>query len=96
MYKMLFNNLVLLSMIGVCSVAQAEEEGNWSRAGQEIGEAASAVGHATADTAEEVWDATKQGSKKAWKATKEVSGEAWDATREAAHDGVKYVEEKLQ
>jgi hypothetical protein len=80
-------------------------EGYWSRAGREIGEAASAVGDATVDTSKDAWSATKRGSGEAWDKTKEVSGEAWDktkevsgdawdATKEAAHDGAEYVEEK--
>ena len=96
MNKISIKTLLFVALSGLFSLVYAEGEGNWSRAGQEIGEAASAVGHATAETAEEVWDATKHGSKQAWEATKEVSGEAWDATREAARDGVEYVEQKLQ
>ena len=70
------------------------DEGYWSRAGREIGEAGSALGDATVETSKDAWDATKRGSGEAWDKTKEVSGDAWDATKEAAHDGAEYVEEK--
>lgn len=69
-------------------------EGYWSRAGREIGEAASAVGDATVETSKDAWSATKRGTGDAWDKTKEVSGDAWDSTKEVVHDGAEYVEEK--
>ena len=84
---------IVIAALGVVTGTTAGE-GYWSRAGREIGEAASAVGDATVETSKDAWNATKSGSGKAWDKTKEVSGDAWGATKEAVHDGAEYVEEK--
>lgn len=81
--------LLLLGMIGATSTLASEDatEGvteelsKWSKAGEEIGEAAHAVGDATADSSKKAWKATKEGSVEAWDATKEGSAEAWDKTK---------------
>lgn len=96
MRKDLIGKLLLCAMAGLFSQVQAGEwKSRWSSAGQEISQAASAVGSATAETAEEAWEATKQVSGEAWEATKEVSGEAWHAASEAAQKSAEYVEQKL-
>ena len=85
--------MVLFSgMIGATSAWASEtvaegttvEPSKWSKAGGEIGEAAHAVGDATADTSQKAWKATKEGSEEAWDATKEGSQEAWEATKEGS------------
>lgn len=48
-----------------------QQESTWTKAGEEIGEAADAVGEA---------------SQEAWKATKETSGKVWDKTKETGSD----------
>lgn len=80
--------LVLVGMIGATSALASEnatateaEPSKWSRAGEEIGEAAHAVGDASADSSKKAWKATKDGSAEAWDATKEGSAEAWDNTK---------------
>jgi len=79
----------IIGMIGATSVLASEdvtkaavgEPSKWSKAGDEIGAAAHAVGDATADSSQKAWEATKEGSAEAWDATKEGSAEAWDSTK---------------
>lgn len=81
--------VLFLGMVGAASAWASEavvegttaEPSKWSKAGGEIGEAAHAVGDATADTSQKAWKATKEGSEEAWDATKEGSTEAWDKTK---------------
>ncbi len=83
-----------------------EETGKWSKAGEDIKEAAHSVGDATADSSQkawksgkegsaEAWDATKEGSAKAWDKTKEGSAEAWDATKEKSKSAWEKGKEKI-
>ena len=87
--------LGVAAALGIATAANAEES-VWTKAGREIGEAGSAVGHATVETSKDAWEATKSGAGKAWDKTKELSGDAWDATKEAVHEGAEYVEEKTE
>jgi hypothetical protein len=75
----------------------AAEPGHWQKAGQEVKEAAIAVGTASKETGEEVWDKTREESKQLWDKTKEKSeewmekghkegAETWDKTKEGSHE----------
>lgn len=87
--KKMIAMVLFFGMVGATSACASEavaegtaaEPSKWSKAGGEIGEAAHAVGDATADTSKKAWDATKEGSEEAWDATKEGSTEAWDTTK---------------
>ena len=84
--KKMIAKVLFLGMIGATSVSASEavaegtttEPSKWSKAGGEIGEAAGAVGEATADTSKKVWKTTKDGSVEAWDKTKEGTS-AWPA-----------------
>lgn len=84
--------VLFLGVIGATSSWASEtvaegtpaEPSKWSKAGGEIGEAAHAVGDATADSSKKAWQATKEGSEDTWDATKEGSKEAWEATKEGS------------
>ena len=78
--------LGVAAALGIATAANAEES-VWTKAGREIGEAGSAVGHATVETSKDAWEATKSGAGKAWDKTKELSGDAWDATKETTSEG---------
>ena len=87
--KKMIAMVLFLGMIGATSALASEavaegtasEASKWSKAGEEISEAAHAVGDATTDSSKKAWDATKDGSEDAWDATKEGSAEAWDKTK---------------
>lgn len=67
----------------ICCVAPGvvvAEQNAWDKAGQQIGEAARAVGDASAET----WQKTKKASSNAWDKTKEVSGQTWDKTKDVS------------
>lgn len=96
MNKITIMTLVLGLLYGVTVVSAqetvvqdpvpAEEPGKWKKAGEEIAEAADAVGDATVDSSKKAWKTTKDGSVKAWDATKKGSAEALDATKEKSHE----------
>ncbi len=87
--KKIITLLVCSVMLGTVSAFASEsaaeaangEPSKWSKAGEEIGEAAKAVGDATVDSSKKAWDATKEGSKEAWDKTKEGSKEILDKTK---------------
>ncbi|HIP82978.1 MAG TPA: hypothetical protein EYH19_05310 [Desulfocapsa sulfexigens] len=66
-----------------------ERETGWKKAGDEIIEAAHAVGDATADYSRKVWQSTKEGSVEVWDATKDGSQEAWNATKKSIQEAWK-------
>jgi hypothetical protein len=73
------------------TVVPPEQESKWKKAGEEIKEAAGAVGEASKDSFEKAregsasaWDKTKKGSAELWHKTKEGSGEAWDKTKDGS------------
>ncbi len=78
--------LVLMAILALCLIGQggtpavAGGNGEWDRAGHEIGEAARAVGEAAADTA----DRARAGSEELWEKTRRSSAEAWDKARQAS------------
>lgn len=89
--------LITLTATGIHAedppVVQPEEESKWRKAGQEIKEAAGAIGEASQDSFDkaregsaELWDKTKEGSEEAWDKTKEGSEEAWDKTKEGSEE----------
>ncbi|WP_163336326.1 hypothetical protein [Desulfopila sp. IMCC35008] len=72
-------------------VVEPEQESKWKKAGQEIKEAAGAVGEASKDSfdkareeSSELWDKAREESEEAWDKTKEGSGEVWDKTKEGS------------
>ncbi|MBU1453497.1 MAG: hypothetical protein KKD01_02125 [Proteobacteria bacterium] len=88
--------LALTMLLGLtCAVAaiQAEEEkilpeepGKWEKAGQEIEDAAHAVGDATTDSSKKVWNTTKDESVGAWDTTKKKSKELWEEGKAKLHE----------
>ncbi len=80
---------LFLGLLGATSVSASEpvsegtsvEPSKWTKAGHEIGEAAGAVGEATADTSKKVWKTTKDESVEVWGKTREGTKEAWDKTK---------------
>ncbi len=87
--------LALTLLLGLsCSVANIqaeeaivpEEPGKWEKAGHEIGDAAHAVGDATADSSKRAWDTTKEESVEAWDSTKKKSKELWEDGKAKLHD----------
>ncbi len=87
--KKMIAMVLFLGLLGAGSVSASEavaegttpEPSKWSKAGHEIGEAAGAVGDATADTSQKVWKTTKDESVEAWDKTKEGTKEAWGKTK---------------
>lgn len=73
------------------TVVQPEHESTWEKAGEEIKEAAGAVGEASMESLDKAkdesasaWDKTKKGSAELWDKTKEESEEVWDKTKEGS------------
>ena len=63
----------------VSSVTPAvEETGKWDKAGEEVSEAAKAIGEASGES----WDKTKDATEKSYEDMKEKSAEAWSKTKE--------------
>jgi phage-related tail protein len=84
----LFAGIVAATSISASEIVVEEttEPSNWSKAGEEISEAADAVGDATADTSKKVWKTTKDGSVEAWDKTKKGTKEAWGKTKEESKE----------
>lgn len=62
------------------------EPSKWNKAGEEVKEAAHAVGDATVDTSKKVWGATKEESAGVWDKTKSKSKEIWEKGKAKVHD----------
>lgn len=72
---------------------QTEQESKWKKAGEEIKEAAGAVGEASQDSFEKAreesasaWDKTKNGSAELWDKTKEGTEKVWEKTKEESRE----------
>lgn len=85
---------VCLLGMAVCAGA-ADQEADWSKAKEEVKEAASAVGEASSVTAKDVWRSTKEESKEAWDKTKKGSKEAWDKGKAESNEVLDQVRQKV-
>lgn len=81
LFKVVFVALSICCFVPCVAVA---DQSAWDRAGQQIGEAARAVGDASAES----WQKTKKASSNGWDKTKEVSGETWDKTKKGSAKAV--------
>ncbi|HBH36156.1 MAG TPA: hypothetical protein DDW45_07280 [Gammaproteobacteria bacterium] len=78
-------------LVAVSIVVLEQRKNHWSKAGSEIRDAATAVGHAISETPAETWDAAHRASGNVWEKTKQKSGEAWKKTKENIHEGVESI-----
>lgn len=60
---------------------------SWSKAGEQIKEAAGTLGSATTETVTQGWEATKQQSSQIWEATKTHTQQGWQATKDFTTHG---------
>jgi heat shock protein HslJ len=79
--KSTWTRLGLCTLLVHAPVLAAQQDDPWSNAGEEVREAADAVGKATSDAARRAWETTKRHSKEGWEATKDFSESAWERVK---------------
>lgn len=92
---MIKKGLVAVTILVAVSILVIEQrKSHWSKAGNEVRGAATAVGHAISESTADNWDTARRASGKVWYQTKQKSAEAWNKTKESIHEGVESIKGK--
>ena len=92
---MIKKGLVAATILVAVSILVIEQrKSHWSKAGNEVRGAATAVGHAVSESSLDSWDTARRASEKLWYKTRQKSAEAWDKSKESIHEGVESIKEK--